>query len=206
MSLYQLRPSFDNMAELSLTSEELEKMLDADFIERARGLGPMSWERYAISLKYAADIILERYKPAIKEYAKMGRGMDLPEEEWFERDVRLIHTYYLLMGLSIENLVKGIIMIRHQEYLKNDNELLKERIGTHNTNWLLKSNNIYGFTDCEYILECLSKCVLWMSKYPVSLKRENFDWGCDWVDPEAVDRLYINLHERLDEEKKKVFK
>ena len=43
-----------------------------------------------------------------------------------------------------------------------------------------------------------------MSKYPVSLKRKNFDWGCDWVDPEAVDKLYKNLHERLDEEKERL--
>jgi hypothetical protein len=154
--------------------------------QRAKGLGPMSWERYAISLKYAADVLLEKYKPAIKELSSVGRRMDVPEEEWFERDVRLIHTYYLLMGLSIENLVKGIIMTSHPEYLKNNASSLKEHIGTHNTNWLLKSNNIYGFTDYEDILECLSKCVLWMSKYPVSLKRKDFDWGCDWVDPDAV--------------------
>jgi hypothetical protein len=133
----------------------------------------------------------------------MGGRMDVPEEEWFERDVHLIHTYYLLMGLSVENLVKGIIMIRHPEYLRNNTELIQDRIGNHNTNWLLKSNNIYGFTDNEDILECLSKCVIWMSKYPVSLTREKYDWGCDWVDPEAVDKLYKTLYERLAEEKEK---
>jgi len=190
------------MTEWPLTPEELEKMIDDDFIERAKGMGPMGWEGYAKYLKYAADVILERYKPAIKELSSQEGGrMDVPEEEWFERDVHLIYTYYLLMGLSIENLVKGIIMIRHPEYLRNNTELIKERMGTHNTIWLLNSNNIYGFTDYENILDALSKCVIWMSKYPVSLKRKNFDWGCDWVDPEAVDKLYKNLHERLDEEK-----
>ena len=175
------------------------------FIERAKGMGPMGWEGYAKYLKYAADVILERYKPAIKELSSQEGGrMDVPEEEWFERDVHLIYTYYLLMGLSIENLVKGIIMIRHPEYLRNNTELIKERMGTHNTIWLLNSNNIYGFTDYENILDALSKCVIWMSKYPVSLKRKNFDWGCDWVDPEAVDKLYKNLHERLDEEKERL--
>jgi len=193
------------MTEWPLTPEELEKMIDDDFIERAKGMGPMGWEGYAKYLKYAADVILERYKHAIKELSSQEGGrMDVPEEEWFERDVHLIYTYYLLMGLSIENLVKGIIMIRHPEYLRNNTELIKERMGTHNTIWLLNSNNIYGFTDYENILDALSKCVIWMSKYPVSLKRKNFDWGCDWVDPEAVDKLYKNLHERLDEEKERL--
>ena len=193
------------MTEWPLTPEELEKMIDDDFIERAKGMGPMGWEGYSKYLKYAADVILERYKPAIKELSSQEGGrMDVPEEEWFERDVHLIYTYYLLMGLSIENLVKGIIMIRHPEYLRNNTELIKERMGTHNTIWLLNSNNIYGFTDYENILDALSKCVIWMSKYPVSLKRKNFDWGCDWVDPEAIDKLYKNLHERLDEEKERL--
>jgi len=98
------------MTEWPLTPEELEKMIDDDFIERAKGMGPMGWEGYAKYLKYAADVILERYKPAIKELSSQEGGrMDVPEEEWFERDVHLIYTYYLLMGLSIENLVKGII-------------------------------------------------------------------------------------------------
>jgi len=193
------------MTEWPLTPEELEKMIDDDFIERAKGMDLMGWEGYAKSLKYAADVILERYKPAIKELSSQEGGrMDVPEEEWFERDVHLIYTYYLLMGLSIENLVKGIIMIRHPEYLRNNTELINERMGTHNTIWLLNSNNIYGFTDYENILDALSKCVIWMSKYPVSLKRKNFDWGCDWVDPEAIDKLYKNLHERLDEEKERL--
>jgi hypothetical protein len=175
------------MTEWFLNDEELEKMIDADFIERAKGLGVKSWKQYLRSLKYAADVILERYKPAIKELSSQcGGRMDVPEEEWFELDTRLIHTYYLLMGLSIENLVKGIIMIRHPEYLKSNTELIKAHIGNHNTNQLLKSNNIEGFTDDENILNALSKCVIWMSKYPVPFKRENFEWGCDWVDPEAV--------------------
>ena len=187
-----------------LTADELNDMMDDDFVERARGLGPISWESYAKSLKYAADIIIERYRSAVVESShNFGGRMDVPAEEPYERDLRLISTYYLLMGLSIENLAKGIVMIRHPEYLKNNTELDKDLIGTHNTNWLLRNNNIYGFEDDADILNALEKCVLWMSKYPVSIKREKFDWGCDWLNPEAVDKLYNKLYEVMDEEKEK---
>jgi len=187
------------------SDEEIEKMIDNEFMERARGLAPTSWKWYAKLLKHAADVLLERYKPAIKELSSQKSGrMNVPEEEWFERDIRLISAYYLLMGLSIENLAKGIVMVRHPDYLKNYIEL-KKRIGTHNINGLLKSNNIYGFADDEEILNALSKCVLWASKYPVPFKREEFDWGCDWMDPDAIERLYNKLYERLEEEEKERF-
>lgn len=39
------------MTEWPLTPEELEKMIDDDFIERAKGMGPMGWEGYAKYLK-----------------------------------------------------------------------------------------------------------------------------------------------------------
>jgi hypothetical protein len=93
-------------------------------------------------------------------------------------------------------------MIGHPEYLKNNTEL--DKIGTHDTNRLLRDSNICGFEDDAEILNALSKCVLWMSKYPVSLKREKFEWGCDWLDPEAVDKLYNELYEVMDEEKEKL--
>ena len=129
-----------------LTADELNDMMDDDFVERARGLGPISWESYAKSLKYAADIIIERYRSAVVESShNFGGRMNVPAEEPYERDLRLISTYYLLMGLSIENLAKGIVVIRHPEYLKKNTELDKKLIGTHNTNWLLNNNNIYGF-------------------------------------------------------------
>jgi hypothetical protein len=186
------------------SDEEIETMIDNEFIERASGLGPTSWKWYAKLLKHAADVLLERYKPAIKELSshKSGR-MNVPEEEWFERDKRLISAYYLLMGLSIENLAKGIVMVRHPEYLKNNTKLIKERIGTHNINGLLKSNNIYGFTDDEEILNALSKCILWASKYPVPFEREKYDWGYDWMDPEAIERLYNRFYNRLEEDEER---
>jgi hypothetical protein len=193
-----------NMIDLSPpTEEEIEKMIDADFIERAKGLGPKSWEWYAKSLKHAADVILERYNPAIKELSsKTGGRMNVPEEEWFERDAHLISTYYLLMGYAIENLIKGIIMIRHPEYLRNNTELIKEHIDkNHDTNALLRWNEIDGFRDDWKILNGLSKCVIWVSKYPVPFKREKFDWVYDWMDPIDIDKLYEKLYNRLDEEK-----
>jgi hypothetical protein len=73
-----------------LTADELNDMMDDDFIERARGLGPASWESYAKSLKYAADIIYERYKSAYVESCSndLGGRMDLPAEEPYERDLQ----------------------------------------------------------------------------------------------------------------------
>lgn len=194
------KPLLDNMANQYLTEDELEKMMDDDFIERAKGLGPISWEWYARSLKHAADILHDRYKLACNEAnLNLGGRMNVPEEEPYERDLRLSFVYYLLMGLAIENLVKGIIMVKHPEYLKDSTQI--KCIGTHNTFKLLNENKIDGFIIDKDILIALSKSVKWMSKYPVSLRRVDFDWGCDWVNPEDIDKLYKKLYKKLNEEK-----
>ncbi|HNY35423.1 MAG TPA: hypothetical protein PKK68_12250 [Methanothrix soehngenii] len=74
-----------------LNDEDIEKMLDDDFVMMAKGLGPNSWKWHANSLKNAADVVLDRYRPAIAKLSSITGGrMDVPEEEWYERDARLV--------------------------------------------------------------------------------------------------------------------
>ena len=183
-----------------LTDEEFEKMLDDDFVKNALGTGPRSWKWHARSLKNAADVVLDRYRLAITELGSIKGGrMNRPEEEWYERDARLISAYYLLMGLAIENLAKGIIMAMHPEYLMNNMVLNKDKIRDHRVYFLLKNNNISGFENDEALLNALETWVLWMSRYPVPFKRKDFSWGLDWMNPVDIDNLYKRLYDMLDD-------
>lgn len=183
-----------------LTDEEFERMLDDDFVMNALGTGPTSWKWHARSLKNAADVVLDRYRPAITKLSSMmGGRMNVPEEEWYERDARLISAYYLLVGLAIENLAKGIIMAMHPEYLKNNMEINKEKLRTHDVYYLLETNNICGFDKDKALLNALTTCVVWMSRYPLPFKRENFSWGSNWMDPVDIENLYKRLYDKLDD-------
>jgi len=103
------------------------------------------------------------------------------------------------MGLAIENLAKGIIMVIHPEYLKSNAELNKKKIRTHNVCGLLDNNDICGFEEDKELLNALSTRVIWMSRYPVPLERKNFSWETHWMNPESIDNLYKRLYDRLDE-------
>lgn len=180
-----------------LTEEELEKMTVDEFKERAQGRGPFSWENYAELLKKAADIILKVYTPVyekIRDRPNPYYAMDV--EYGPEDDLHLVEIYYLLIGLSIENLIKGIIMTKHPEYNL-------EKIKTHKTLELLRENHISGFEKFKTILDELSNQVIWKSKYPVPipLDPEIISYNLNLVKPNDANELYEKLHKKLKQEK-----
>ena len=179
-----------------ITDEDIKGMMQDDFKKGALCIGPSSWERHAQLLKRAADIIFEKYKVPYDKlcsrsypYYEMN-GKVTQEDE----DIHLKEIYYLLLGLSIENLAKAIIMINNPNYLTNEGLI---KVDKHETDELFRENGITEFIGYEELLRGLASYVKWKGKYPVPLKQEEFDWSLDWFDPKKIDELYKKLHRRL---------
>jgi len=184
-----------------LKEEDIKKMIEDDFKKGALSIGPSSWERYAKLLKRAADIIYEVYKvPYTKlcsrQYPYHEMNVELGQED---EDIHLKEIYYLLLGYSIENLVKAIIMINHPEYLTKTGLF---KIDKHETYDLLNENGITEFREYDDILKILAEYTKWKGRYPVPLKQEYFSWSLDIFDPKDANDLYERLSSRLNVEKR----
>ena len=84
-------------------------------------------------------------------------------------DEQTIWVYFMLMGLAIENLLKGILMAQHPEYLHQKTRL-SNLVKTHD---LLRLCNACGLatTPSESdLLSMLTEYVVWRGKYPVPLE------------------------------------
>lgn len=184
-----------------LTEDDIRKMIEDDFKKGALCIGPSSWERYAKLLKRAADITYDAYKVPYDKLCSLPNpyyGID-EELELGDEDIHLIEIYYLLMGFSIENLVKAIIMMKHPENL--DGEVLT-KIDKHETFDLLNENGITEFKEYDAILVELAEYVKWKGRYPVPLRQEYFSWSLDTLNPKDVNSLYEKIFRRLNLEKR----
>jgi hypothetical protein len=184
-----------------LTEDDIKEMIEDDFKKGALCIGPSSWERYAKLLKRAADIIFDVYKVPYDKLCSLPNpyyeiDVELGQDD---EDIHLKEIYYLLIGFSIENLVKAIIMIRHPENLTEEG---LTKIDKHETFDLLNENGITEFREYGAILKLLTEYVKWKGRYPVPLKQEYFSWSLDTLDPKDANSLYEKLYKRLNLEKR----
>ena len=184
-----------------LTEDDIKEMIEDDFKKGALCIGPSSWERYAKLLKRAADIIFDVYKVPYDKLCSLPNpyyeiDVELGQDD---EDIHLKEIYYLLIGFSIENLVKAIIMIRHPENLTEEG---LTKIDKHETFDLLNENGITEFREYGAILKLLTEYVKWKGRYPVPLKQEYFSWSLDTLDPKDANSLYEKLYKRRNLEKR----
>lgn len=174
------------------TDEDLERFKRRDYNDSARR--QISWDSYAVLMKRAADHLLQahlRYlnnKPPLQVVVEGGPG-------WEEaNDFGLINVYYMLMGLSIENVAKGIIMVNHPEYLT---EAGITKIDRHDIRNLMIENGINEFREYDDILSQLEKYVLWMGRYPISKSYDRHEVVPDPIDLDRLNELYNIFYKRL---------
>ncbi len=184
-----------------LKGDDIRKMMEDDFKNGALCIGPYSWEGKARLLKRAADIIFEVYKVPYERFCSLPNPYyemngELGQE--FE-DLHLKDVYYLLLGYSIENLAKAIIMIKNPGNLT---EKGLDKINKHETCDLLNENGITEFKEYDRILKILSEYTKWKGRYPVPLKEESFSWPLDMFDPKEANTLYEKLYKRLNLEER----
>jgi hypothetical protein len=186
------------------SEEELQKARMEEYKHGA--LGQINWDSSAWKLKRAADNLLRIYLAA-RSAADSHRGPRIFVEGgrgWEEHfDEQLIGIYYMLMGLAIENLFKGIIMVNHPEYLTQDG---LEKINKHETYEFLVDpalrDLLKEFDKFKGILAELAEYVKWKAKYPVSESYKEFEPIGEFIDRDSLIQLYESLNKRARKERR----
>ena len=168
---------------------ELEKIKKTSFEYNMDS--PKSWLHTAWQLKRAAE--------EIDIFNLPGRGFSNGTAKG--RDVELLlltSVYRFLMGLSFENLLKGII-IAHGTPAGSKGKL-NNHFKSHDFNMLLKK---LDYTKCsltreeEEILKEQQQFVKWAGRYPISTKVEDYTIAQGYSSKK--NRKELELWERLSE-------
>jgi len=177
------------------TEEELQEVRRVDYEKGARW--QINWDTSAWKLKRAADNLFGIYMDARSKAASKGNLRIFVEggKGWDKYlDEQLIGIYYMLMGLAIENLFKGIIMVNHPEYVTSAG---LEKIGKHETYEFLNESELKDllseFQKYKGILLDLAEYVKWKAKYPVSKSYKDFENVGDFIDLKLLTELYDTL-------------
>jgi hypothetical protein len=137
-----------------------------EFIAR----NPNSWEERADNLKRAADKVYEICYDAFtstRNYIKEGREPDLQDVQ----DFSVIAIYYLLMGYALENLLKGILIMRQPEMYVQQGNLTG--LKTHKLVKLFEDCKLPVDQETKELLEKLTRHIVWQGKYPIPLRAED---------------------------------
>lgn len=183
---------------IPITEADREKMRLDDYEKEA--LGIFGWQDSAEKLKRAADIALQAFLttksgPGIKTFAEGSRDWEKSS------DSRLIDVYYMLIGLSIENWVKAIIVRYLPANLTIEEKL--EKIRKHETNELLDAyDSMHEFNADHGLLKKLVEYVKWKGKYPVPTKKEDYNQNHIVGQIDDINNLYNKLYKRQRRERR----
>jgi len=128
-----------------------------DIIYEAGPESPGSWFLQGLNLRVAADR-LDWIKNPVREE---------------DKSISLLAEYRLLMALSFENLLKGLIMLQRLE--KNQSPSFPKKCYTHNLEKLAK---MIDFADIKIeqheieLLSCLTPYIEWAGRYPLPKRKE----------------------------------
>lgn len=157
------------------------------------GRSQISWDTSAEVLKRAANLLLMAYRQHMTTASPLRITVE-GGPGWEEaNDSRLIPVYYMLMGLAVENYVKGIIMVNHPEYLTDDR---LTKIDKHETYDLLNEHGITGFKEYDDILHQLVEYVTSKGRYPITKKLEEHTSVNEPIDLGRLDNLLNALYKR----------
>lgn len=121
---------------------------------------------YMFEIHFAAGMrSIERMQSGSIKVTEMT---DAESEEW--QDQGLVSVYFLLMGYSIENLLKGILLSQKPE-LFHPSERMK-RFGHHKLIRLCNEVGVELQSDEKKWLMKLTEYIEWQGKYPIPLERD----------------------------------
>ena len=185
------------------TDEELEKFRKEDYERHIKG--QISWEISAQTLKRAANHLKKAYLDAAVSRGGKLRITVEGGPGWEEAyDESLMPVYCMLMGLAIENLFKGIVMINHPEYLTPEG---LTRIDKHEMHDIIDYSDLkyelIEFKKYEDIIRKLVEYVKWKGKYPASKLCKDFESVDDLPDPIQINELFIALYKRSRRERRR---
>ncbi|MEI7526417.1 MAG: hypothetical protein WCJ95_18865 [Mariniphaga sp.] len=152
------------------------------------------WQKHAYRHYYAAQILYEHLEPYMKKD-------DIQSDEENEQFVSLWQSYFLLMGLAFENILKGLI-ISIEPDLENENEYEKKYNFSfkHNLEAMFEKNFRSLTIPEKELIDRLQSYLIWMSKYPVPKKSkisENTTKHLKFTDNECLTTLYQEIEGEL---------
>jgi hypothetical protein len=161
------------------------------FDYRAKDL--RSWMNSAEQLKIAADAVFEQMSLAKTDEMLMDEqvGGLIPSAG---------PVYVFLAGLSIENLLKGLVVHRHPEFVSAKGELTHS-LGTHNLGALVSDAGLRGVCSAaeQQFLQRAEEAIPYWGRYHIPAKAEKLvsQWGWSQDDRTAFNSIYIRWGEQL---------
>jgi len=127
------------------------------------------WLRFANKHFYSSQVMYEHLEPF------MNIDSDLSEED-DQHFIALWESYFLLMGLAFENLLKGLI-ISIEPDLENVDDYKTKYCFSYNHNLIVMfERNFRPLNTTEIdLIKRLQTYLKWMSKYPIPLNKLKFD-------------------------------
>jgi hypothetical protein len=157
-----------------------------------------SWELRADNLKRVADKAYDICYGAITRVhcAKEDREIDTQDSQ----DILVIKVYYLLMGYALENLLKGILIMRQPKTYVQQGTFTRK---THKLVKLFEDCKLPVDPETKELLEKLTRHIEWQGRYPVPLRAEDRNsesYSLKGPKQEELDQLYELALQKFKEE------
>lgn len=130
---------------------------------------PEAWRMYAIGLRRSAELIWEQWHSL---FSKLGVKPTSFTSQEADDLILLLPSFLLLSGLSLENLLKGVLIAIEppRQEGRLDWEIPR---GGHDLPTLCERAGIAISTDELRMLNALTEAVLWAGRYPVPIRHDN---------------------------------
>jgi len=165
---------------------------------REGGLHPHLWKRKGQSLRHAAKVLADRFLPLFEQGdADPAYAHEMPPED--AKDLQLYSVWWLLAGLTLEVLAKGVILAKTpcSKRAGKMKEISKPRTG-HDLERLLADAGLADVVEQQRsTLRILSESVRWAGKYVLPKCKDKV---LDFPLPPSRDTVEIveELAERLE--------
>lgn len=166
--LFRVKPLDDGSGDQAIDPPMPSKSTYQNWFEAA-AKHPYTWKIQADGLMRSASILLTQAQEDIKQV-------------WDSADIHaeppVLGSYVLLAGLALENLLKGILVMRHQQLDIKD---FMDEIKGHDLNTLARSVGLHFDHRTSFLLEKITAYIIWAGKYPGPLSVNEF-LPCDYPD------------------------
>lgn len=127
---------------------------------------PIEWVQYANELLYSSEILYTEKDNSIN-YKIDSDGKIIIQKSGISR------SYLLLIGFSIENLMKAYVISRNPDYL-GSGKIENSISSNHNLFELSKKVQLFDFSNSELeLLKILSEGIPYWTRYPIPKRFEN---------------------------------
>lgn len=153
------------------------------------GSDPSSWLHQAQLLKTSADLLYEQLRTT-----QHNRGELTPSQRSHELMAGM-HSYMMLTGFCLENLVKGILISRNPSLVNQ--QRIDPSLLSHEAISLLPSDILLTDREKE-LLTRLQQYAIWSGRYPIPVRSHEFHQAQGKFKLYAADKAIVdNLFFRL---------